>query len=282
MTTSLASYHLLKLFPGTHTPHTRAALAPQTEVATATPSPMQSFLAHVGQYMDFRDKMVLDVGCGTGDSAIALCKLGARAVVGVDLDEVRIITARRNAARAGVADRCRFVCADFVLQYEPVQPVDIVFSQSAFEHILTPRACLQKVYECLRPGGALGTVFGPLWLSPNGAQMWDFTLVPWVHLIFPEEMVLRLRQARYRRDEFPVHYADIRGQLNRMTLRQFRRYAAEAGFITETLLLNPIQGHYPRVSQSATGISPLQEWGAHQVVAVLRKPLASGHARYLS
>jgi SAM-dependent methyltransferase len=59
-------------------------------------------------------KTVLDVGCGPGHYCIALGTRGARSVVGIDFAGGMIELAKRNAARAGVKDRCEFVKADFM------------------------------------------------------------------------------------------------------------------------------------------------------------------------
>ena len=56
---------------------------------------------------------VLDVACGTGWSSIAMAQAYPNiSVDGVDLDHDAINAARRNAERAGVADRVRFSVTD--------------------------------------------------------------------------------------------------------------------------------------------------------------------------
>lgn len=52
-----------------------------------------------------RGARVIDFGCGTGLLAIAAAKLGARAVLALDLDPVAVEVARENIARNKVADR---------------------------------------------------------------------------------------------------------------------------------------------------------------------------------
>jgi ribosomal protein L11 methyltransferase len=52
---------------------------------------------------------VLDYGCGSGILAIAACLLGAAHVIGVDIDEQAVETARANAASNGVT--CEFMTA---------------------------------------------------------------------------------------------------------------------------------------------------------------------------
>ncbi len=51
---------------------------------------------------DIADKIVYDLGCGTGRLAIGAALLGAKEVVGVDLDGRALETARENAHEAGV------------------------------------------------------------------------------------------------------------------------------------------------------------------------------------
>lgn len=57
--------------------------------------------------------VVYDLGCGDGRIVIAAAKqCGARGV-GVDIDPVRIMECRENAAKARVADRVQFHCQSF-------------------------------------------------------------------------------------------------------------------------------------------------------------------------
>lgn len=54
---------------------------------------------------DLADKTVVDFGCGSGILAIAALKLGAKRVIGVDIDPQAILASRDNAERNGVADK---------------------------------------------------------------------------------------------------------------------------------------------------------------------------------
>jgi len=63
---------------------------------------------------------LLDYGCGSGILAIAGARLGARNVIGVDIDPQAILTASENAAKNGVV--VRFMTPDAT----PGQPSDIV------------------------------------------------------------------------------------------------------------------------------------------------------------
>ena len=48
------------------------------------------------QQLDLADKKIVDVGCGSGILGIAAVKLGARDVIGIDIDENAVTIAREN------------------------------------------------------------------------------------------------------------------------------------------------------------------------------------------
>lgn len=55
---------------------------------------------------------ILDIGTGSGILAVASCLLGAEYAEGVDIDELAVSTARKNAAANGVADKTCFSVGD--------------------------------------------------------------------------------------------------------------------------------------------------------------------------
>jgi SAM-dependent methyltransferase len=93
--------------------------------------------------------VVMDFGCGTGDSApLLLGLLKADSVLGVDVSPESIKVARRSHGGA----RARFLLLD---QYQPDATIDLVFCNGVFHHIPPElRAdALGYVYRSLQPGG---------------------------------------------------------------------------------------------------------------------------------
>jgi putative methylase len=63
-------------------------------------------------YGDIEGKTVLDLGCGTGRLALGAVFLGAKTVVGVDLDRIAVKVAAENSANTELKDRVQWITAD--------------------------------------------------------------------------------------------------------------------------------------------------------------------------
>jgi len=101
-------------------------------------------------------EVVLDVGCGTGATTLALGRAvapGGR-VTGVDLSAPMIREARRAQAELDVPG-IEFLEADVELaRFEPAS-VDVVFSRMCLMLLDNPAAGLGALRRALRPGGRL-------------------------------------------------------------------------------------------------------------------------------
>ena len=95
---------------------------------------------------DIIGKTVLDLGCGTGRLALGASYLGAKSVVGVDVDRLAIKTAVENALQNNLAENVQWVIGDIstivdrfdtVLQNPPfgvqTREADRVFLAKALE-----------------------------------------------------------------------------------------------------------------------------------------------------
>src|SRR3972149_6132365 len=69
------------------------------------------YLAAYGN-SDIVDKTVLDLGCGTGRLALGGSFLGAKMVVGVDVDRAAVILASETAEKKGLDARTDWVAGD--------------------------------------------------------------------------------------------------------------------------------------------------------------------------
>ncbi|WP_127818907.1 class I SAM-dependent methyltransferase [Microbacterium sp. CPCC 204701] len=103
---------------------------------------------------------ILDLGCGTGWSTVALARRFPNArVVGVDLDEESVAEARANAAESGMAKRVSFVLADAgdraALAGAAGGHATLVTVFLALHDMNAPQRALSSVADLLEPGGAI-------------------------------------------------------------------------------------------------------------------------------
>jgi len=102
---------------------------------------------------DIKDKIILDLGCGTGRLTIGSVLMGAKKATGVDLDKKVINVARKNVkiveemTNKKIHDKIKFVCQD-VLNLK--QKANTVIQNPPFgiQKLHADRIFLKKALEC--------------------------------------------------------------------------------------------------------------------------------------
>jgi len=175
-------------------------------------------------------KVVVDFGCGEGAEAIEMVQRGAKKVIGIDIREDILQTARERAASAGLASACLF-------QHSTQEPVDVVVSFDAFEHFADPLGILRVMDTLLKSDGAVLASFGPTWYHPLGGHL--FSVFPWAHLIFSEEALIQWRST-FKTDG-ATRISEVAGGLNQMTISRFEDVVSRSPFRFASLELVPIK-----------------------------------------
>jgi len=100
--------------------------------------------------LDVTDQTVLDLGTGSGVLSMAAALMGARSVVGIDVDQDAINSAEASAQLNTLPDTITFVVSDF--RRDPPKPADIVLANLT-GGMLTSTA--ENIAALVRPGGQL-------------------------------------------------------------------------------------------------------------------------------
>ncbi|MDF1538845.1 MAG: class I SAM-dependent methyltransferase [Candidatus Thorarchaeota archaeon] len=97
---------------------------------------------------------VLDVGCDSGYFSFLASELGAKSVIGIDIDESRINDARNYARILGKTGFVEFIVSD-IHDFGRSAEFDIIILSEVLEHLENPRAALRKINGLLQNNGFL-------------------------------------------------------------------------------------------------------------------------------
>jgi SAM-dependent methyltransferase len=174
----------------------------------------------------------MDYGCGSGWQAVAMRQAGARYVRGVDINNEWLSHGRDLAAGAG-GNGVTFAKTTNTEKY------DIVRSLGA-EHFREPGKELARM--CSFTGEELLISFAEPWYFPYGTHLNGTTKLPWLNLWFSERTLLNVRNLYPNGSDGAKRIEDIRGGLNKMTVRRFENLIhAAPGMRVEHLTLHSVK-----------------------------------------
>ncbi len=101
-------------------------------------------------------KHIIDLGCGTATASIALAQRFPEAhLTLIDLSPYQLVAARRQAQRAGLAERTTYIHATAEYTNLPDESADLVMSTLLFHELPRPQAyeVVREAYRLLTAGG---------------------------------------------------------------------------------------------------------------------------------
>ena len=128
------------------------------------------------------DSVVVDIGAGTGQFAIAAAAVAAR-VIAVDVSPVMLERLRTNVADQGLTN-VEVVSAGFLTYEHQGEPADFVYSRWALHHLpdFWKAVALERLHGVLRTGGILRLSDVVYSFEPSAAEerveAWCSTLPP--------------------------------------------------------------------------------------------------------
>ena len=101
----------------------------------------------------FKNKVCLDAGCGGGRYLVALSKLGAKEVIGIDLSEAAITAANQRLKERGLENRTKVIRVSVLAIPFPDAKFDYVVSSGVIHHTPDPQKAFTELVRVLKPGG---------------------------------------------------------------------------------------------------------------------------------
>lgn len=119
---------------------------------------------------NFKDKRVLDLGCGFGWHCPYAVENGAKSVIGIDISQ-KMLSEAKNKTKCG---NIEYICMPIEDIDFPEESFEVVISSLALHYIKSFEDVLDRVYKCLSTGGDfVFSVEHPIFTA-QGPQDWYY------------------------------------------------------------------------------------------------------------
>ncbi len=109
--------------------------------------------SRISPYIELKDKLVLDIGCGNGYYALRMQSMGAKLVVGIDPSWHYVFQYQAIQKYLSVSQQT-FVLPFSLEEFPDVKgKFDAIFSMGVLYHRQEPHAHLNRIYKMLEVGG---------------------------------------------------------------------------------------------------------------------------------
>lgn len=225
----------------------------------------------------FKDKVVLDIGCGAGGKTIYYASLGAKKIYGLEILEKYRDQSETLAAEKGYSDVFEFICEDAAHISIDSNSIDTIIMNDAMEHVDEPEKVLAECYRVLKPNGRIYLNFPP-YNHPFGAHLSDAIGIPWVHCFFSNKTLItvykdlvkdlpdgELRiQFRISKDDTGKEYFSY---INKMSIKRFHKVLKQSKFNTYYYAEEPLRNIFKVLAK----LPIFKEFFVKMVVCILEK-----------
>ena len=146
------------------------------------------YLPEIDILKEIQGKTILDIGASSGGKTTFYALNGARRVTGIDMEEGFITQARGFASSKNARD-IDFIVANAEEMLFQDASFDMCVMNDVFEHLSKPEVVLREINRVLKPHGKV-FINSPPYFHPYGAHLTDLIGIPYVHLLFPEPVLI--------------------------------------------------------------------------------------------
>lgn len=225
----------------------------------------------------FRDKSVLDIGCGAGGKTIFYASQQVKSIIGVEILNKYKNDAEELAKKYSINDKFTFVCSDASETPFDDESFDTIIMNDAMEHVDEPEKVLDECYRILKKGGKIYLNFPP-YNHPYGAHLSDAIGMPWVHVFFSQKTLINTYKELVKnlpdgkdRIEFRISKrpdeTEYFSYINKMTIKRFQNIMQNSKFDMEYYKEEPLLNAVKYFSK----LPFFKEYFVKMVVCVLKK-----------
>lgn len=184
------------------------------------------------RFLNLKDKVVLDAGCGPGGKTVYYAEKGCKSITGIDIDESRIQNAKDFALKKN-APNVNFIVGSLMnLPFEN-DTFDFIVMNDVFEHV-DRKILIKALEECkrvIKPSGKICLEFPP-WSSYDAAHLYDYIYIPWCQVFFSTKTLVnvinKINPDKPRMGKLTVveHFLE----LNRITIKGSKKMFLDLNF----------------------------------------------------
>lgn len=193
---------------------------------------------------------VLEIGCGTGSSTVALAEQGAR-VVGIDVDEGSLVVAKERCEVYRLDVTLKNLNASELPSVFPNTRFDVIIFFASLEHMTIDEriTSLRSAWDVLHTGGILAVVETPnrLWYHDSHTS-----LLPFFHWL-PNELAFKY-SCYSPREGFREHYREY----DPISKKDFLRRGRGVSFHEIEIAIKPVR--QLRVISSRSTFEGIRSW----------------------
>lgn len=235
------------------------------------------YLKHADVDEMFKDKVVLDIGCGAAGKTIFYASKGVEKIIGVEILGKYKQEAEHLANQYGMEDKFQFVSADASNTAFEDEYFDTIIMNDAMEHVDEPEKVLKECYRILKKNGKLYLNFPP-YNHPYGAHLSDAIGMPWVHVLFGERTLINTYKELVKdlpdgkeRIEFRISKkpdgTEYFSYINKMTIKRAKQILENSDFKVEYYSEEPLRNIFKYPAK----LPVAKEFLVKMVVCVLKK-----------
>jgi SAM-dependent methyltransferase len=231
---------------------------------------------------DLAGRDVLDFGCGAGELSFFVAGLAPRSIIGVDLSEELVRSARARAESETHPVQPQFSCATDSRKIDlPANSVDVVLCFDVLEHVMDYESIIGEWKRILRPQGKVLIWWTP-WLHPYGPHIESLVPLPWAHVFFSDRALIETCARIYDLPDFKPRLWDLDAAgkrkpnkwrqldtlpgVNRLTISRFERLCAVSGLRVARRRINGFGGSsLARLTHVFTALPLLREFFASSI-----------------
>ncbi len=225
----------------------------------------------------FKDKIVLDIGCGAAGKTLYYAKCGVTKIYGLDVVSSYEEQATDLADIKGLSDKFEYVIADGRKLPFGDNTFDSIIMNDSLEHVDDPAIVISECHRVLKKGGVLYANFPPYY-HPYGAHLSDAIGMPWVQMFFSDETLIETYKDLVRdlpdgqnRINFRIsknkNGKEYFSYINRMTIKKFHKIMVKSGYDMSYYKEIPLRSFFAPLAK----LPILKEIFVKMVVLVIKK-----------